>query len=70
MLFSPQLFHHTDTSPMMFIGKGQTSFVESKGNFRVNDFVSSRIPLPYTIIYSEEVPLDIELYMDYYHYVS
>ena len=55
---------------MMFIGNGETNFVGSNGNFRVNDFVTSRIPLPYTLIYSDEVPLDIELYIDYYHYVS
>ena len=56
---------------MMFIGEGQTRFVESKGNFVISDFLNARIPLPYALIYSEVLPLDIELYVDdYTHYVS
>ena len=30
---------------MLFGGNGETEFYESKGNFRIEDYVTSRIPL-------------------------
>ncbi|XP_076468895.1 sulfoquinovosidase-like [Babylonia areolata] len=64
-----KIFQHNLTNPMMFIGDGRTDFAQSQGNFRINDFVSSRIPMIYATIFSHEAPIDIELYLDFYHYV-
>ncbi|KAL8589434.1 hypothetical protein ACOMHN_021586 [Nucella lapillus] len=64
-----KIFQHNKSSPMLYMGQGQTEFQQSGGYFHVQDHLSSRIPLPYAIIYSAEHPFDIELYIDYYHYL-
>ncbi|CAL1539006.1 unnamed protein product [Lymnaea stagnalis] len=40
-----QLFRHTFSSPILFVGTGLTSFSEDSGNFFIEDYISSRLPL-------------------------
>lgn len=49
------LFCHTPESPMFFIGKGNASFQMDHGNFLIDRFFESKIPLPlFTVQHSSE----------------
>ena len=40
-----QLLSHTRLSPLVYIGKGSTTFDEHEGNFDIKDDVREKIPL-------------------------
>lgn len=39
------MLSHTPQSPLLYLGKGKTTFTEREGNFSVTDDVTERIPL-------------------------
>ena len=54
---------------MLYGGQGETEFEESKGNFRINDFVTSRIPLTKAEVERRGIPTVVKLSSDDAHYV-
>ena len=48
--FHFQLLSHTRNSPLIFIGKGNTTFTEQEGNFGIKDDVAEKIPLRYYVM--------------------
>jgi hypothetical protein len=62
-----QLFEHNETHPMIFVGKGKTDFLQSRGNRRsdvMNDYVISRVPLQYAHIISYNEPYAIRVHQE------
>ena len=65
-----QIFRHSEESPMLYGGQGETDFLESKGNFKINDYVTSRIPLTKVEVVRAGIPTVIKLSSNDAHYVS
>lgn len=40
-----ELLSHSSEAPMLFIGRGEPSIDMYRGNFKIEDYVESRIPL-------------------------
>ena len=55
---------------MLYGGQGETDFLESKGNFKINDYVTSRIPLTKVEVVRAGIPTVIKLSSNDAHYVS
>ncbi|XP_076469178.1 sulfoquinovosidase-like [Babylonia areolata] len=65
------IFKHSTDSPMLYGGNGETQFVEAKGNFRIEDYVTSRVPLTKSDIQQQSGdPTVVKLSSDDDHYVT